>query len=622
MKIVSKILGVALLFGAVFAATYQQKTFLQPHTQVHAQLLEQALFRTNRNTAAYDEQGHVVVTGFYGSSMNKSGIGQYFGIGNGTNSFQIGAESDASNPVASTELDGGYLIHDQASAYAVGGNPPAGSALKGTVTLLPKQTVYGATITYRQTFGGPFHDLFFQVVAPIVQVRNKLGFSVEDEATVNLSGSNFGVTDFFAGNVEVTAGPNAQQRLTAGKMVSGARYATGVADLSLQAGYHLLRTQDSVFDVYLQGIVPTGNRSTGEYLWEPIVGNNGHFGLGIGCDGDLTMWHEADKGRLSLQGGLLYRYLFQSSERRMPGIVTRTEPTFKYNQYVLTGEPGGTVLMPAANNLVQDFDVRPGSQLELLSGLSFHSVGGVTVNVGYNLNWRETESVYRKSNNTFFPTKAGQNYSSSDYVVVAKGASMNLVMPGTTNTIGVLTPSEKAADAINVNTIYTAATAVGVGAYNLSGGALAEGLKNAALTDADRKKAGTDAGANALAGDQKNAYQAGAELYAGSGIDILANTFAANKGATAEADSSKAAVDNANTIKSLVYNLQTANISYTDSVRQESLITHVFGASIGYTFDFREAPILIGFGGQYELPHSSNAGLESYKLFLKMGISF
>ena len=608
MKRISKLLVACMLHSAAFAlGTFEQKTFLLPHNPVHTQLLEQTMWRTHRHNPALMQDGHVQVTGFYGESMNRASLGRYFGIGNGKNSFQVGAGNDND-----TDLDGGYLIHDQANAAA--------STLAGKVTLNPRQTIYGANISYRQSMTGPFAGVFFQASMPIVQVANNLGLTIENPTDVVLGIQHYSLADYFAGTVNVEAGANAQAPLNKGKMVMGERRATGLADISLQLGYKLICNEDTHLDVSLRGIVPTGNQSTGDYLFEPLVGNNNHFGIGAGIDADATLWHK-DGHRLSLQGGAQYTYVLEANEMRMAAIQRRTDDGFKYNQYVAVAAPGAPldlakqpVLAPAANGLAQQFSVRPGSQLELLTGLGFHS-GGLSVNVGYNLNWREQEQVYRKAKDAF----------AENYVVVGRGATLNARVPAAAPA-----PFVGVVNATQAGTLFTAAIDT-----NGATIALAQPAAILAGVAADGIGIGTNAGAGRLAGAQLAAYQGGAQLFAATGFDSLqaadaVAAAAANAAITAAGADPLVAVPGAagavavaTAARNQIQSLQRANVSYTDSIRQESMITHVLGGSIGYSFEAQPGfPVMLGLGGQYELPHSTNAGLESYKLFCKLGISF
>ena len=157
----------------------------------------------------------------------------------------------------------------------------------------------------------------------------------------------------------------------------------------------------------------------------------------------------------------------------------------------------------------------------------------------------------------------------------------------------------------------------GRGAVLLNGGAAAAAGAAAGYAMGDANRAG---GAGALQQLIVPSYQAMGQLFSATGVDVLAPGAAAIANANARAI---AVVTAAAQARNIVQDLQRANVSYTDSIRQESMITHVLGGSIGYSFEAQPGfPVMLGLGGQYELPHSTNAGLESYKLFCKLGISF
>ncbi len=463
--------------------TYEQKTLLIPRSAGRGALFDQDLSRTHRHATGLRKKGHVTATAFFGESLNKSELGQYFGVGTGKNSFRIGASGPVAAPLATTDLDGGFLVHDNLH--------PEASTLGGIVTFNPKQTVVGAKLAYRQAFSGPFDKMFVEVGAPFVQVKNTMGMSVA-QGTNGLGG--FSVEDFFAGKVQVNGGADAQDALTNGKIVKE-NTVNGVADLDVTLGYEMVNSEDTHVDLYAKSVIPTGNKSKAEFLWEPLVGNNDHFGLGVGVDGDITLWRDP-RGRLMMHGDVNYAYFFENTEKRMAGITRRTEGAVKFNQYALVGKIGDQKLAPAANVLAQDYRVRPGSQVEATTGLSFHS-DHVYVNVGYNMNWKEEESVYRKG-------------SDADPRIITKDKDLAAAI-----TFGPPPPGT-----------------------------------------ADNRVPGGGA------------------------------------------------------------------VSYIDAVRQESNILHTFGGALGYTFGVKDQPVMLGFGAQYEMPHSTNAGVEAYKVWLKMGISF
>ena len=52
----------------------------------------------------------------------------------------------------------------------------------------------------------------------------------------------------------------------------------GVADIELKIGYNSCACDTYTMNSYVGLIVPTGTRVRARYVFEPIVGNNRHFG--------------------------------------------------------------------------------------------------------------------------------------------------------------------------------------------------------------------------------------------------------------------------------------------------------------------------------------------------------
>jgi len=61
-------------------------------------------------------------------------------------------------------------------------------------------------------------------------------------------------------------------------------------DMELTAGYMYVSAEDNSFSVAVRGAAATGNKATGEYMLEPIVGRGGNFGLGGYAAGHVKIW--------------------------------------------------------------------------------------------------------------------------------------------------------------------------------------------------------------------------------------------------------------------------------------------------------------------------------------------
>jgi hypothetical protein len=377
------------LVGSAAATTHTNKTFLSPRP--HG--VNTAMEYTTWNQHPYKKhapniRSFIQATAFYQESQNGTGLGKYFGIGNGSNSFTVGDTAPIA-PATATDINAGYLIHDSANAL----HPQVG----GTVTFDPKQEVFGIRLDYFQDITHPFDKLFFRASAPLVDVETNVHMNIANQtksATAALA--NYTLTDFFAGNVNVTASQdntNVQSSLTHGKII-GRRTELGIGDLDLGLGYKYLDTAKKHVFFSLDVTVPTGSKIRSLYLFEPAYGNGLHVGLGGSIDAGIDLWH-SEKALLKLLGVVHYKYLFENTEHRIIPLKG-----YKLSQYYLVGKLGTPAnadqpLVPLAN-VANTTCVKPGSQLDGMLDFVFNCCK-FTIDLGYNMYWRDQESVWLKN---------------------------------------------------------------------------------------------------------------------------------------------------------------------------------------------------------------------------------
>ncbi len=374
----------ALCAGTSFAAS-SQKTFLAVRPAgvngAMASTLHHDCALKNENNKTHT---YLSATGFYQGSTNGKDLGKYFGVGNNSNSFSAGDSS--------SDVETAFLVHQQ-------GNSPS-----AVITLKPKQEVWGLRLDWFQDI---CHNFFLKVNAPIVNATTSMGLKQADSVTVDFTtpAVEYSVADFFAGNVEVTAttlpngSVNLQSPLSKAKM-GGNHSKTGLADIDVMLGYKILHKKSYHLSANFGVTIPTGNKSKGNFVFEPMVGNGGHVGLGAGLDFGGKVW-ESDASSLVLSGNANYRYLLKDSETRTLGIKSTwftNSPVLAYAQYSLLGKQGvtGGSLVPAANLLTQKVNVERGSQLDGVALMSFKTHGFV-FDLGYNVFWKERENVNVKS---------------------------------------------------------------------------------------------------------------------------------------------------------------------------------------------------------------------------------
>jgi len=414
------------------------KTFLQPRNQGLVNLpLEMTTFHERTSAKIANRWGfNFEATGFFGQSTNKSQLGKYFGINN-TNTITL---QRGRNPLQLTTLDGtfdvGYIIHD--NAYA----PAAHAATSlATLTLNPQSTHYGVDFVYYQDLSKVIKGAYFKINLPVECVQNNPKFKVTGGATTGLA-TNANIYSFFqGGTIAGQTATDLQSALTAGK-ISGKRSATGISDIDLMIGCNFIKKETSHVGVNIGFNIPTGKKSTGAYLFEPVYGTQS-FGFGGGIEGSKRFLGN-EKHNLKINFAADYRYLFKGSEKRILGLGADN-----FGQYELIATRLDNVstanpipLFPAANLLNQSVNVTPGSQIQGIIGFAYN-YRGFTIDLGYNLYGRESELVKAKGTvippvNEYTRVTIATQATAGTYGTASKGL---IATTGYTSEVGAVGPS-------------------------------------------------------------------------------------------------------------------------------------------------------------------------------------
>lgn len=434
-RFVHGLLITLLLCGSLGAKTYSDKSFLMPRP--HGVNLAMESTTWHKQTALIDENkfgGTVQVTGFYDKSNNKKELGQYFGVCNYDNSTiddfitVVPVWANASQPM---HVEAPFIFHTPSFATS----PKSGlRTLADKLTWKPYRESYGIVLDYHQKLDKLLKGLFFKVKVPLVHVKTSLGWSssccasscsdpcstpcssttstgcvgqkleLGSETTgagakgQELGGSLKYLADYLQGNVTNTDRYAGQAALCYAKIHNG-KSETGIADIDVILGYNFLYDNTKHLNVNVGVTIPTGNTPDGVWLWEPVVGNGGHWAVGAGLDAAYQLWADDNKS-LDLLFAFNYRYLFDSTEKR----------TLGWNYYALSGYVGKQVLygwwqlgakigdtqaIPLANYLTRDLKVSPGSQFDGILQLAFNWENW-TFDLGYNLYAKEAETVKLK----------------------------------------------------------------------------------------------------------------------------------------------------------------------------------------------------------------------------------
>lgn len=400
-----------LAVSSAHAQTYYGKTFMKP--QVVGSCISENVVQWRPGSEACAKPTRLGMTLFTEQSTNKTAVGKYFGP-HGKNIFSIGANTTAA------DIDGDYLVHDESKAGV--------STLRATVALRPSRAVYGAQFALERDLDLPVKGLMVRVGVPLVNVEHKLGYDFSNAASVaiaNTSGSQTATAEqFFTGNVKITnqggdSAKSQQNPLTKNRFKKNESTA-GFGDISLGIGKVLVDNGANRCVVMLDAILPTSDHAKADYLFEPLRGNAGHFGLRLGVDAQAEVWRKKDIAVLA-DAHAKATYFFESSENRVLGLKNLSSvsggafASSTYGHYALVGNSSAPAnpLYPAANILAESLRVRPGA--ELTAGLQARvAYKQFTIGVGYDALFRDAESVWRKSNADLVPQIVPEAYEVGD----------------------------------------------------------------------------------------------------------------------------------------------------------------------------------------------------------------
>ncbi|MFA5306836.1 MAG: hypothetical protein WC365_05290, partial [Candidatus Babeliales bacterium] len=313
----------ALATGAISAHDHTNRTFLMPRPVGVNLPMEITTYKDLIPRKLDDRYGATVaVTPFFQQSNDRDETAKYFLFKNKstvtlhTSITQTEPDDRFTWSDVTDDLDINYLLHDYDLQYR---------SYSANVSLDPEQTIYGARIDYFQNLGILLNDLYLKADLPIVHVQNdpKLSVSSSDadlqaDLKSYLEGTYYTIPTATLEDAGLIAhGHDLQTALTKAKILKNS--VTGVADIDVALGYKFVNSEKYLFALALATTIPTGNKETGEYMFEAIAGNGRHWGLGADICGSARVWGKLNHNlKLSLK--MKYRYLFENHSHRTLGI--------------------------------------------------------------------------------------------------------------------------------------------------------------------------------------------------------------------------------------------------------------------------------------------------------------
>ena len=201
------------------------------------------------------------------------------------------------------------------------------------------------------------------------------------------------------------------ERLTCSKMCPCSQTKTGLADLRVYMGLNFINKKNGHLGINIQVAAPTGSRPEGEFLFEPVIGNGGHFAIGAGLNGHGIFWSDEKKERsLGFYFDANFTHLVTGRQKRCLDLkckeLSRYMLAAKHTSSVknlLNGGDTASVEEPAtaqfdfayapvANLTHMTVDVSIPIQIDLSAFFNYTS-GSFSWDLGYNFWYRSCENI-------------------------------------------------------------------------------------------------------------------------------------------------------------------------------------------------------------------------------------
>lgn len=321
-----------------------------------------------------------------GKSLNESKLGSYFTPNSSSqDSFSVGelgsdlVKNNKNNVVAN-------YFNILTAPLFTGGSPAsfADYTFESNVTFKPTQEYLAFAFNYfRHLSKTQDCGWWIDVWLPFKWVRNNMNMCEEVVQKGGPGGDDPQVPSGFAANMTQAM----KQPIFQFGKIDGAQSAVGIADVFLRIGNTFYKNETRHFAGYYGAILPTSNKATAEYLFEPIYGNGGHAGIFSGAEIGFRMWHDCTKSiywELDTAGTLLFK------NTQMRSLDLKDKTWGRYMWVYLS--PSATYTTPGINVFTRSVEVSPGTQRDLNLAFTLeHSK--YRVEAGYHYFGRSAEKI-------------------------------------------------------------------------------------------------------------------------------------------------------------------------------------------------------------------------------------
>ena len=254
----------------------------------------------------------------------------------------------------------------------------------------PERMAYGSMFNFHFDFSNILRGFWFDATFAAMRVKHDLNLTAslpENPGIVINTVAN--VSTQIATVIDALNNPT----WNFGKWSDCGLSKFGVDDVQLKFGHDHYNCHGDHLGTYFVISVPTGNRPTSEFVFEPVVGTK-HTGLGFGMNIDYALMTDGDR-HLNVMFDGKYRYLTKNEETRSFDLTANGD----WSRYLLLDQgPNPTgASAPAINDFTLEVDVTPRSTIDLWGALHY-ARNEYNFEIGYSFWWRDKEDIkFKKS---------------------------------------------------------------------------------------------------------------------------------------------------------------------------------------------------------------------------------
>lgn len=378
--------GVAIVNITIFADAIFKRTFFSTIPSFNPASPEVVSMSRDRLTYCcdYKKWFDVIVEG--GISLDPWKIGSYFTPETcGNCKVLVGELGSEAVKNGSADLVANYFNILTDTAFITGDTANFDNyTFQSKIWFEPKQEFFAAALIYHQHISKTQDKgWWFEILFPIKWVKNNMHLHEEVITAGGPGGNDPQVPKGFVANMKQAF---KQSKFKYGK-IDGAQSAGGIADPQIKLGYTYFNNETSHFSTFWGLIVPTSNKPTNEYMFEPIYGNNNHFGIFSAASVGARIWRKCERAiywELDTAGILLAK----NKQTRSMDLKDKT-----WGRYIwVYSNNTATGTSPGINAFTREVEVSPGTSRDMNIAFIFECPK-FRAEAGYNYYARQAEEV-------------------------------------------------------------------------------------------------------------------------------------------------------------------------------------------------------------------------------------